>query len=113
MALHTLRGGSSKDALNVTALTIDLSMAAGEREAGGAVIDFNIRTDTSLGRHGIRHEQHRAAYRQKPGNNCRGKEPMSRPTSQAGHSCISLDICHGETSLGCATFIFGIIIPNY
>ena len=64
MALHTLRGGSSKDALNVTALTIDLSMAAGEREAGGAVIDFNVRADTPLSRRGIWHQQRRAAYRQ-------------------------------------------------
>jgi hypothetical protein len=82
MALHTLRGGSSKDALNVAALTIDLSMAAGERETGAAVIDFNVRAATSLSRRGIRHQQHHAAYRQKPGNNGRGEKPMSCPASQ-------------------------------
>lgn len=107
MALHTLRGGPSIDALNVTALTIDLGMATAERETGAAVIDFNVCADTSLGQRGIRHQQHRAAYREKPGNNCPGKEAMSRPPSQLNHSCIRL--C--ATSLSYAIFVFGIIIP--
>jgi hypothetical protein len=79
MALHTLRGGSSKDTLKVAALTVHLRMAAGEREAGTAVIDFNVRADTSLGRRGIRYQQYRAACHQNPGNNRPGKEPMSCP----------------------------------
>ena len=99
MALHTLRGGAPKDALKVAALTIDLRMAAGEREAGAAVIDFNIRADTSLGRRGIRHQQQRAACRQNPDNNCPGKEPMSWPAGHSSHSCIR----HCATPLGCAT----------
>ena len=82
MALHTLRGGSSKDTLKVAALTVHLRMPAGEREAGAAVIDFNVCADTSLGRRGIRHQQYRAACHQNPGNNRPGKEPMSCP---AGH----------------------------
>ena len=64
MALHTLRGGSPKNTLNVATLTINLRMAAGEREAGGTVIDFNVRADTPLSRRGIWHQQRRAAYRQ-------------------------------------------------
>ena len=56
VALHTLGGSSPKDALNVAALTLDLCMAAAEREAGGAVIDFNVRAATSLGGRGIRHQ---------------------------------------------------------
>ena len=66
VTLHTLRGSSPKDTLQVAALTVDLRMAAGEWKAGAAVIDFNVRAAASLGRHIIRHQQHRAAYRQKP-----------------------------------------------
>jgi hypothetical protein len=86
MALHTLRRRSSKYALQVASLARDLRVTAAELEAGAAVIDFNIRADTSLGRSGIRHQQHRAAYRQKSGNDCPGKEPMSCPASQLNHS---------------------------
>ena len=85
MALHALRRRSSKNALQVAPLAHDLRMAAAEREAGAAVIDFNIRADTSLGRSGIRHQQHRAAYRQKPDNNRPGKKPASRPTIRLCH----------------------------
>jgi hypothetical protein len=88
MALHTLRWRSSENALQVAPLARDLRMTAAEREAGAAVIDFDIRADTSLGRSGIRHQQHRAAYRQKPGNNRPGKEPAPWPASQLSHSCI-------------------------
>ena len=105
VALHTLRGGSPKDALKVAALTLDLGVAAAKLEAGTAVIELDIRAATSLGRRGIRHQQHRAAYRQKPGNSCRGKEMMSCPASHSSHSCTR----HCATSLGGATFIIGII----
>ena len=98
MALHTLRGGPPIDALKVTALTIDLGMAAAERETGAAVIDFNVRAITSLGERDIRHQQHRAAYRQKSGSNCPGKEVMSRPPSQMHHAHIR----HSATRLCCA-----------
>ena len=51
MTLHTLRGGSPKDALKVASLTLNLRVAAAEREAGAAVIDFDIgTTGTILGR---------------------------------------------------------------
>lgn len=51
VALHTLRGGSPKYALQVTPLTHNLRVAAAEREAGAAVIDFDIgTTGTILGR---------------------------------------------------------------
>jgi hypothetical protein len=122
MALHALRRRSSKNALQVAPLAHDLRVTAAEREAGAAVIDFNVRADTSLGRSGIWHQQHRAAYRQKPGNNCPGKEPMSCPASQLSHSCIrhcgtSLARAHDIVILfhctGCATFSIGTIIPIY
>jgi hypothetical protein len=99
-----LRGGSPKDALNVAALTIDLSMAAGERETSATVIDFNVRAVTSLGRCGIRHQQHHAACSQKPGNNGRGKRPMPCPSSQLNHSCVRL--C--ATSFSCAVLYLGL-----
>jgi hypothetical protein len=54
VALHTLRRRSSKNALQVAPLTYDLRMAAAEREASAAVIDFNICADTPLGKSGIR-----------------------------------------------------------
>ena len=88
MTLYTLRWRSSKNALQVAPLARDLRMAATERETGAAVIDFDIRADTSLSRSGIRHQQRRAADRQKPGNNCPDKEPASCPASQLSHSCI-------------------------
>jgi hypothetical protein len=91
MALHTLRRRSSKDTLQMAPLAHDLRVAATEREAGAAVIDFDIRADTSLGRSGIRHQQRRAADRQKPGNNCPDKEPTSCPASQLGHSASTTD----------------------
>ena len=83
----------------MAALTVDLRMASGEREAGAAVVDFNLRAAPPLGRRGIRHQQHRTACHQNPGNNRPGKEPMSWPAGLSSHSCIS----HGETSLRCAT----------
>ena len=114
MTLHTLRRRSSKNALQVAPLAHDLRVAAAEREAGAAVIDFDIRADTSLGRSGIRHQQHRAAYRQKPGNNRPGKEPTSCPASQLSHSCIrpswnisrlGHDIVIRFQRAGCASFL--------
>ena len=51
MALHTLRGGSPKDALKMAALTLDLGVAAAKLEAGAAVIEFDVgTTGTILGR---------------------------------------------------------------
>jgi hypothetical protein len=88
--------------LKVTALTIDLGMAAAERETGAAVIDFNVRATTSLRERGIRHQQHHAAYRQKSGSDCPGKEVMSCPPSHVNHSRIR----HGATRLGCAISIW-------
>ena len=88
MALHTLRRRSSKNALQVAPLAHDLRVAATEREAGAAVVNFDIRADTPLRRSGVRHQQHRAADRQKPGSNGPDKEPASCPASQLGHSCI-------------------------
>lgn len=84
MALHALRRRSSKNALQVAPLAHDLRMAAAEREAGAAVIDFNICADTPLGKSGIRH-QHRAPYGQKSGNYRPGKKPASRPTIRLCH----------------------------
>jgi hypothetical protein len=107
VALHTLRRGSPKNALHVTPLAHNLGVAAAEREAGAAVVDFNVRAATSLGRGGIWHQQHRAANRQKPGNNCTGKETMSCPTSHSSHSRIR----RCATPLGCDIFAIGIIIP--
>jgi hypothetical protein len=101
VALHTLRGGSPKDALQVTPLAHNLRVAPAERETGTTVIDFNACAATSLGRRRLRHQQHRAAYRQKPGNNCPSKEPMSCQARHPRHSCIR----HCTTSPGCATFI--------
>jgi hypothetical protein len=101
MALHTLCRRSSKNALQVAPLTRDLRVAPAEREAGTAVIDFDIRADTPLGRSGIRHQQDRAAYRQKPGNNCPDKEPTSWPARQLSHSCI----CHCGTFAACPTIL--------
>ena len=66
-------------------LTHNLRMAAAEREASAAVIDFNICADTPLGKSGIRRQQGRAAYRQKSSNNCPGKEPTSCPATQLRH----------------------------
>ena len=68
MALHTLRRRAAKNALQVAPLTYHLRMAAAERETGAAVIDFDIRADTPLGKSGIRRQQSKAAYRQKSGN---------------------------------------------
>ena len=98
MALYALRRRSSKYALQVASFTHDLRVATAEREAGSAVINFNVRPVTSLGRSGIRHQQHRAAYRQKPGNNCPGNESTSCPVSQLSHSCIR----HCANSVACA-----------
>jgi methenyltetrahydromethanopterin cyclohydrolase len=51
MALHTLGRCSPKYALQVASFTRDLRVAATEREAGAAVIDFNVgTTGTILGR---------------------------------------------------------------
>ena len=72
-------------------------MPAAEREAGAAVIDFDICADTPLGKSGIRH-QHRAAYGQESSNNCPGKEPTSYPASQLRHFYI----CHWSTTVACA-----------
>ena len=94
MALHTLRGGSPKNALQVTPLANHLRVASGERKAGAAVIDSDVRAIRPLGRHGIRHQQHRATYRQKPGDNCPGKESMACRARRSSHSCK----CHCATS---------------
>jgi len=101
VALHTLRGRPPKDALQVTPLAHNLRVAPAEREAGAAVIDSDIRAVRSLGRRSLRRHQHRAAYRQNPGNNCPGKEPMSCPANHSSHSRIR----HCATTVGCATCI--------
>jgi len=48
MALHTLRRRSSKYALHVASFTHDLRVATGEREAGAAVIDFDVGTTRTI-----------------------------------------------------------------
>jgi hypothetical protein len=48
MALHTLRRRSSKNALQVTPFAHDLRVAATEREAGAAVIDFDVGTTRTI-----------------------------------------------------------------
>ena len=122
MALHTLRRRSSKNALQVAPLARDLRMASAEYEAGAAVIDFNVRAVKSLGRSGIRHQQHRAACHQKPDNNCPGKEPTSCPASQLCHSCIrhrtiAVACAHNIVIRfqrdGCASFLYWDRNPNY
>jgi hypothetical protein len=51
MALHTLSRCSSEYALQVASFTHDLRVAATEREAGAAVIEFDVGTAcTALGR---------------------------------------------------------------
>jgi hypothetical protein len=73
-------------------------MAAAEREASAAVIDFNICADTPLGKNGIRRQQDRAAHRKKSSNNCPGNEPTSYPASQLRLFCI----CHWSTPVAYA-----------
>lgn len=101
MALHTLRRGSPKDALQVTPLAHHLGVAPAERETGTTMINSNVRAVTSLGRRRLRHHQHRAAYRQKPGNNYPGKELVSCQVRHPRHSCIR----HCARSSGCAIYI--------
>jgi hypothetical protein len=48
MTLHTLRRRSSKDPLQVASLARDLRVAAAEREASAAVVDFNIGTISTI-----------------------------------------------------------------
>jgi hypothetical protein len=50
MTLHTLRGGSAKDALDVTPLAHNLCVAPAEREPGTTMINPNVRAVNSLGR---------------------------------------------------------------
>jgi hypothetical protein len=101
MALHTLRRRSAKYALQVAPLAHHLRVTATKREAGAAMIKFDICAVTSLGRSGIRRQQGRATYRQKPGNNCPGKEPTSYPASQLRHLCI----CHWSTTVASASIL--------
>jgi len=81
VALHTLRRRSAKNALQVAPFAHHLRVTATKREAGAAMIEFDIRAVTSLGRSGIRHQQHHATCRQKSGNNGPGKESTSHPAS--------------------------------
>jgi hypothetical protein len=74
MALRALSRRSSENTLQVAPLTFNLRMAAAEREASRTVIDFNVCADSSLSIGGIRHQQCRAAYHEKSGDDCRGKE---------------------------------------
>lgn len=48
VALHTLCGSSSENALKVAPLTLHLRMAAGERETGHIVIDLGVRPVSPL-----------------------------------------------------------------
>jgi hypothetical protein len=48
MTLHTLRRRSSKDPLQVASLARDLRVAATEREASAAVVDFHIGTISTI-----------------------------------------------------------------
>jgi hypothetical protein len=61
MALHALRRRSSNDALQVASFTRDLRVATAEREAGTAVIEFDVRTTrTILGRNLARQHEAKA-----------------------------------------------------
>jgi len=61
MALHTLHRRSSKNALQVAPLAHDLRVTAAEREAGTAVIDFDVGTTrTILSRNLARHHEAKA-----------------------------------------------------
>ena len=83
MALHTLGGSSPKNALKVAALTVDLRMAAAERETSAAVIDFNARPATSLGRGGARRQQEDGAYCKQCGDDGPGE-----PANDTSHHCV-------------------------
>ena len=48
MALHTLSRRSSKNALQMAPLAHNLRVTAAEREAGAAVIDFNVGTTGTI-----------------------------------------------------------------
>jgi hypothetical protein len=48
MALHTLRRRSAKYALQVASLAHDLRVAATEREAGAAVVEFDVGTTRTI-----------------------------------------------------------------
>jgi hypothetical protein len=48
MALHALRRRSSKYALQVAPLAHDLRVAAAEREAGTAVVEFDVGTTRTI-----------------------------------------------------------------
>jgi hypothetical protein len=121
VALHTLRRRAAKNALQMAPLTHNLRMAAAERETGAAVIDFDIRADTPLGKSGIRRQQGKAAYRQKSSSNCPDKKPASCPANQLCHF-VSADaellspvptILQSSFTALRVTYIAGIIFPTY
>ena len=61
MALHALRRRSSKYALQMASFTHDLRVATAEREAGTAVIEFDLGTTrTILGRNRVRQHEAKA-----------------------------------------------------
>jgi len=80
MALHTLRRRSSKNALQVAPLAHDLRVAAAEREARAAVIEFDIGTTrTILGLCLAR--QHNAEPQDQCDENRTAYSPLTQPTS--------------------------------
>jgi hypothetical protein len=78
MTLHTLRRRSSKYALQVASLAHDLRMAADEREAGAAVIDFHIGTiGTILAPYLAR--QHEAKAQDQRAQQCADQPRLTQP----------------------------------
>lgn len=57
VALHTLRGGSSKDSLQVASLALNLRVTTGEKEACSGVINFYVGADAALCGRSLRAKQ--------------------------------------------------------
>jgi hypothetical protein len=83
--LHTLRGSSSKNPLEVAPFAHNLCMPPAQREACRTVINLDIRAVTPLGRSGIRHQQHRAGRHKKQGHDCPETVQTSCPVEQLRH----------------------------
>jgi hypothetical protein len=80
MTLRTLRRGSSKNALHVAPLAHDLCVAAAEREAGTAVIEFHVGTIRAI--LGLCLTWQHDAEPQDQGNEHRGAyAPVTQPTT--------------------------------
>jgi len=54
VTLHALSRGSSKDALKMTPLTLNLRMSTCEGKTGCTVVDFDVRADAALSEAALR-----------------------------------------------------------